>query len=838
MKKILFILVATTTISSAIGQVNADYFLPKNETYHKDIPTPEEIIGHPVGKWHVSHDKLSEYMRTLAAASNRIQIENRGVTYEDRPLLLLTISSPENLAKLDEIKAQHIALTEPNGGLLDTREMPVVVYQGFSIHGNEPSGANAGLLVAYHLAAAQSQEVKELLENTIILFDPSFNPDGLQRFSQWANTHKAQNIVADPNDREYNEVWPRGRTNHYWFDMNRDWLPVQLNESKARIATFTDWLPNVLTDHHEMGTNSTFFFQPGIPSRVNPLTPKRNQTLTMAIGKYHEEALNAIGSLYYSEEDYDDFYYGKGSTYPDVNGGIGILFEQASSRGHAQESDNGLLTFPFTIRNQFVTALSTLKAAHELKKDLLDYQRDFYNNAREEGAKNRDKALVFGNEKDAATAYRLSEVLIRHGIKVHGLNKNLRKDGKNFPQENSFIVPLNQKKQRLVKAIFSEQKQFKDSLFYDVSAWTLSHAFDVNTTKMKDLSALGEVVDGIKNPTPKEVTKAAYAYLFEGHGYYTPKAVYALLEANVRVKVGLQSFSLDGKKYDYGTLMVPVANQSLDENELFSLMQEIAEEAFIDIHSVETGRTLGIDLGSRNFETISIPKVALLVGDGVRSYDAGEIWYLMDTQYQIPVTKIDVKSIAKRDLSRYTHLVIPSYTGSLLGDAKKKISSWIKNGGNLIAYRDAIKWANKNKLIEEEFRKGELKAKDIPFVDMGKFKGAQAIGGAIFNADIDRSHPINFGIEDTQLALFRNSRIFMEPDDNSYNNPIQYTNNPLLSGYISEEQLELLKGSVPFKIKRSGRGKILLMTDNTNFRAFWLGTQQLYANMLFYANMM
>ena len=838
MKKILFILVATTAISSAIGQVNADYFLPKNETYHKDIPTPEEIIGHPVGKWHVSHDKLSEYMRTLAAASNRIQIENRGVTYEDRPLLLLTISSPENLAKLDEIKAQHIALTEPNGGLLDTRKMPVVVYQGFSIHGNEPSGANAGLLVAYHLAAAQSQEVKELLENTIILFDPSFNPDGLQRFSQWANTHKAQNIVADPNDREYNEVWPRGRTNHYWFDMNRDWLPVQLNESKARIATFTDWLPNVLTDHHEMGTNSTFFFQPGIPSRVNPLTPKRNQTLTMAIGKYHEEALNAIGSLYYSEEDYDDFYYGKGSTYPDVNGGIGILFEQASSRGHAQESDNGLLTFPFTIRNQFVTALSTLKAAHELKKDLLDYQRDFYNNAREEGAKNRDKALVFGNEKDAATAYRLSEVLIRHDIKVHRLSKNLRKDGKNFPQENSFIVPLNQKKQRLVKAIFSEQKQFKDSLFYDVSAWTLSHAFDVNTTKMKDLSALGEVVNGIENPTPKQVTKAAYAYLFEGHGYYTPKALYALLEAKVRVKVGLQSFSLNGKKYDYGTLMVPVANQSLDENELFSLMQEIAEEAFIDIHSVETGRTLGIDLGSRNFETISIPKVALLVGDGVRSYDAGEIWYLMDTQYQIPVTKIDVKSIAKRDLSRYTHLVIPSYTGSLLGDAKKKISSWIKNGGNLIAYRDAIKWANKNKLIDEEFRKGELKAKDIPFVDMGKFKGAQAIGGAIFNADIDRSHPINFGIEDTQLALFRNSRIFMEPDDNSYNNPIQYTNNPLLSGYISEEQLELLKGSVPFKIKRSGRGKILLMTDNTNFRAFWLGTQQLYANMLFYANMM
>ena len=228
----------------------------------------------------------------------------------------------------------------------------------------------------------------------------------------------------------------------------------------------------------------------------------------------------------------------------------------------------------------------------------------------------------------------------------------------------------------------------------------------------------------------------------------------------------------------------------------------------------------------------------MLVGDGVRSYDAGEIWHLMDTQYNMPVTKIDVKSIARRDLSRYTHLVVPSYNGSLLGKAKQKIASWVKNGGHLIAYRDAVKWANNNEFVKEEFRESDLTAEGVSFVDRQRFNGAQAIGGAIFNATIDRSHPINFGIEDSELALFRNSRIFMEPDKNSYNNPIRYTNEPVLSGYISEEQLALLKGSVPFKVKRSGRGKILLMTDNTNFRAFWLGTQQLYANMLFYADFM
>ena len=832
---LLFLLLSSYAINA---QTQLDYYLPNNQNYNPNIPTPTEVLGYEVGKWHVSHDKLSEYMRTLAAASDRIQIENRGKTYEDRPLFLLTITSENNHKKLDQIKIDHIALTEPEGENLDTSTMPAVVYQGFSIHGNEPSGANAGLLVAYHLAASQSDQVAELLENTVILFDPSFNPDGLQRFSQWANTHKAQNITPDSNDREYTEAWPRGRTNHYWFDMNRDWLPVQLNESKARIASFIDWLPNVLTDHHEMGTNETFFFQPGIQSRVNPLTPKKNQELTMAIGKFHEKALNKIGSLYYTEEDYDDFYYGKGSTYPDVNGSIGILFEQASSRGHAQETANGLLTFPFTIRNQFTAALSTLEAAQALRKDLLDYQRDFYNNARAEGLKNREKAIVFGNQKDASTSYRLAEVLMRHDIKVHRLNKNFQKGGKQYPQENSFIVPLTQKKQRLVQAIFSEQTTFKDSLFYDVSAWTLSHAFDVNMTKVRDLNTAGEELTQIERPKVKNVEQAAYAYLFEGHGYLTPKAIYQLLDAGVRVKVGMQPFSLEGRSYDYGSIMIPVANQAISENKLFALMQEVATATEINIHSVSTGLTRGIDLGSRNFETIKKPKVALLVGDGVRSYDAGEIWYLMDTQYDMPVTKLDVKSIKYRDISKYTHIVLPSYNGGLLNDAKEKLSAWIKNGGHLIAYRDAVKWANKQELIEEEFREKELVAEDVSFVNQGKFKGAQAIGGAIFNSRIDRSHPINFGIEDDYLALFRNSKIFMEPEENSYDNPIQYTQDPILSGYISEEQLELLKGSVPFKVKSKGRGSILLMTDNTNFRAFWLGTQQLYANMLFYADLM
>lgn len=368
MKKLILFLTAVVSLQNVVSQekIDLNYYLPQNISYDQNIPTPKEIIGHEVGEWHVTHDKLMFYMQTLAKSSDRISIENRGSTFEGRPILLLTITSPKNHQNLEQIRKDHVALTENGSSNTSVDNMPIVVYQGFSIHGNEPSGANAGLAYAYYLAAAQGSEIETLLDNMVILMDPSFNPDGLQRFAYWANTNKSINLVADNNEREYHEIWPGGRTNHYWFDMNRDWLPVQLPESRARIESFHKWMPNILTDHHEMGTNSTFFFQPGEPTRVHPLTPKMNQELTAEIGTYHAKALDKIGSLYYSEENYDDYYYGKGSTFPDVNGSIGILFEQGSSRGHIQESENGLLTFPFTIRNQFTTALSTIEAAKNM----------------------------------------------------------------------------------------------------------------------------------------------------------------------------------------------------------------------------------------------------------------------------------------------------------------------------------------------------------------------------------------------------------------------------------------------------------------------------------------
>jgi|TARA_R110002020_G_scaffold199778_3_gene401558 hypothetical protein len=816
--------------------VDLDYYLPNDVTYNTNIPTPKSVIGHEVGEWHITHDKLAQYMYALAEASDRITIENRGTTYEGRPLLLLTITSPANHNNLENIRQNHVSLTESSGSSQNTATMPVVVYQGFSIHGNEASGSNAALAAAYYLAAAQGPKIDELMNNAVILFDPSLNPDGLQRFAYWANMHKSQNVNPDPNDREYNEVWPGGRTNHYWFDMNRDWLPVQLPESRARIETFHHWYPNILTDHHEMGTNSSFFFQPGIPSRTHPLTPKLNQELTAKIGTYHAKALDKIGSFYYTEENFDDFYYGKGSTFPDINGGIGILFEQASSRGHAQESENGILTFPFTVRNQFTAALSTLEAAIGMRTELLDYQRTFYADARNEATSG---AIVFGDEKDAAKAFHLAEILKRHKIDVHEIKADFSKDGTNYKKGASYLIPKNQRQHRLVKAMFEKRTSFQDSLFYDVSAWTLPLAFNLDYNENATMAQAGVKINDLEMKTPTAPNMSNYAYLMEWHEYYSPKALNMILKKELRAKVGMSPFSLENKQYDYGTVMIPVQNQKMQGTELNNFLAKVSKETGVTFTGVQTGLTQGIDLGSGQFRAVEMPKVAILVGGGINPYDAGEIWHLFDTRYDMHITKLDTDSFGYLDLSSYTDIIMPaSWGGGLDKDDTEKLKTWVRNGGTLIAYRSAGRYLNSNEFLKMKFKTAQDTAKGITFEQRRNYFGAKGIGGAIFETKLDRSHPIAFGYKNNTLPMFRNTTLFVAADENSYNNPIQYTGSPLMAGYISNPRLEELKNTVPFKTGGLGRGQVIYFTDNTNFRAFWYGTNKLLMNAIFFGDEM
>jgi hypothetical protein len=842
MKTLLLSFLVAAFSVSAQGQVNLNYYLPSGSSYNPAIPTPASVIGHEVGEWHITHDRLVNYMKALDQASDRITLEQTGTTYETRPLLLLTITAPKNHQNIETIRTQHLQLADPaKAGSLDIKNMPAVFYLGCSIHGNEASGANAGLLMAYHLAAAQGPEIEKYLENTVILFDPSFNPDGLQRFSTWVNSRKSMQVSADPNDTEHNEAWPGGRFNHYWFDLNRDWLVAQHPESQARAKKFQQWRPNVLTDHHEQGTNATFFFMPGVPSRVHPLTPDKNQELTRKMGEYHAKALDQIGSLYFTQEGYDDFYYGKGSTFPDIQGSIGILFEQASSRGHAQESSNGVLKFPFTIRNQFVTMLSSLKAINEMREELLAYQRDFFKNALTEAAKDPVKAYLIGS-KDKARVNLFAEMALRQNIDVYKLPSAQTINGKTFDPASSFLIPTNQTQYKLIQSLFYKQTRFRDSIFYDISSWTLPLAFGLEYEEVRTPPSLGEKISEAKLAPGKITGTGTYAYVIEPHGYYVPRAVYRLLNAGVRVKVSNEIFNANNRRFDLGTILIPVENQTKSAEQINALIKEVAEKDGVDVYALGTGLDYqGISLGSSSFFALRKPEIAVVVEGGVSPTDAGELWHLLDTRFQIPVTLLPVAVLNTTSIQRYNTILLPEGTYTAITDAtKEKLRDWVQAGGILIGFERALNFFTASGLGKFDLKKEEEKkdaAKPKPYADIDENFRAQETSGAIFEADADLTHPLLYGYYNAKVPMFKANNIFVQKANGAYSNPLSYGNAPLISGYITKPNYDKLKNSSALGTVALGRGRVIGFTENMAFRAFWFGGNKMLMNAIFYGPM-
>jgi hypothetical protein len=852
----LLALVLATVISAPVAAVSLEDYLPDDTTYDPSIPKPESIVGFEVGEWHVRHDQLVAYMKALADASPRIAIEQIGLTHEKRPLLLLTVTSPKNLTNIESIKSQR--QTDPDNGKL-------VVWEGFSVHGNEASGANASLLFAYYLAAAQGAWIDEVLSDTVILIDPSLNPDGQGRFSQWANSYHAQTPNPDPNNRVHHEVWPNGRTNHYWFDLNRDWILLVHPETRARVSRFHQWRPHVLTDFHEMWSNSTYFFQPGVPKRVNPLTPDRNAELTQKIGEYHAAALESLGRLYFTKEVFDDFYYGKGSSYPDVNGAIGILFEQASTRGQVIDTIYGELDFPASIQSQFATALSTLRAAHDMADELRVYQARFYEGSAEQADQDAVKGYVIGDGGDPARAYHLLDLLRRHGIEVHELARELAIDGVTYRQGHSWVVPTEQRRYLLVKALMEKTTAFADSTFYDVSAWTLPLSFNLPYARLDRRQASEAVGEAIDTPSePRGNYTAApepYAYAIEWNGYYAPRALQRLLADEVMAFAATKPFtaaSADGEhSFDRGTIVVPVGIQQDKRDAIDRILPEIARVDGLDVHVLTTGlMAAGIDLGSPSMRRIKPVKPLLFVGPGVSGNAAGEVWHLLDTRVGLPLTMVDIQRFDGIDLGDYTHLIVVNGDYKKVSDKQtERIRDWLSSGGILVATQKGAKWATDKELHVKEKDDTEDQATDQgedeqeeedeaeeddddrfrPYASFRDDRSKRRISGAIFEIHLDNTHPLGYGYAGTTLPVFRSGTVFLDPSENPYETVGRYTDQPLMSGYVGPERLEELRGSAAIVANRVGKGAVIRMADDPDFRGIWYGTNRLLLNALFLA---
>lgn len=831
--KIIISLCVLLFATSTYPRTSQEY-LPPDADLNATIPTPESVLGWEVGDWHVSHDKLVHYMQALAAASPRVSLKVIGHSYEQRPLLQLAITSAENQQNLESLRNAHL---QARG--------PLVVWLGYSVHGDEPSGSNASMLAAYYLAASQSPFVRELLAGSIILIDPSINPDGLNRFASWANSNAGRVPVSDPVARQHVQNWPGARTNHYWFDLNRDWLPVVHTSSRARVSEFHRWLPHVLTDHHEQTRYSGFFFQPGVPSRQNPLTPVENLELTRALAMHHSAAMDLAGQPYFTEDTYDDFYYGKGSTYPDINGSIGILFEQRAILGQELSTSNGIETFQMAIANHLRMSLSTLKGSWELRERLIQYQAGFAASMLNRAASRDFRAWVVGDDTDPARARAFLDVLELHRIEYHPLGESIRAGGQEFKPGHAWVIPARQRQFGLAEALMETRTRFEDETFYDVSAWNQPLAYNLPFAKLGKLPATG---DSTKSSSGLPPDREATAWAVGWQQTAAAPLLQGLLSAGTRVRTAIKPFSAQTgaglQSFPAGTLLIQAGIQ--DPEVLAESIDLLTRAALsgLDVHSLGSTLTAtGPDPGSKHFPIIRPIQPLIVGGKGTSAYGVGEQWFLLDQRLKIAAPIVELQHMESINLSDYTHfLMADGDYGALRNGLKTRIVRWVRDGGILLTVNRAANWAEELCFETDPASCGTDEAgegEEDPvtpraYSDFADDKSQQVIGGAIVASVMDLSHPLAFGFQRPELPVFRRGTTELRPSRNPYSTPVRYTNSPLMAGFIGSERVEAIKGQPAVIAEKVDKGLFVRFANNPLFRGFWRGTEKLFINALYF----
>ena len=830
MKKIIFTIATIFCLNNLYSQ---DYFLKNSGPFDLKIQSPEDFLGYEIGFQHTRHDKIVDYFKYLSNISNKASVMNYGETHEGRKLIFLIISSEKNIENLDIIKKENFKYSELATSNELNKDLPIIVNLGYNVHGNEPSSSEAAMLTAYTLIASLNKKINNYIENSVVFIDPTINPDGRDRHTQWANQFKSINLVADSNDAEHNESWPRGRTNHYWFDLNRDWFLAINPESRAKLKWIHEWYPNVVTDFHEMGTNSNYFFEPmKTNASLKPLVPAENyQKLNSIFAKYYVKSLDSIGSFYYTKESFDETYPGYGSSYPDLQGGLAILFEQASSRGHLQETNYGTMSFAFTIRNQFLSSLATVEAAVENKVLLRNYQRKFFSSALTKFKNEKIKAYEFGDSFDKNRTNAFIDKLLIHKIKI-------------YQNKNKYVVPLNQVQSRMVKNVFETYRKYNDSVFYDASAWSMSNFYNMKAKKLRSFNQGKEVTSTenlVKNPI---IQNSNYAYILDWDDYNSPASLNYLQKNGIVTYSAFKPFTIKqnetkkNKEFNYGSILIPVSKQNIESEKLYNIVKNMQEKFNVPVFSTETGFSIkGIDLGSNNFRINKNVKVALLIGDGVNSYEAGEVWHLLDTRIEMPLTKIRLNQFSRISLQKYTTLVMVSGSYSQLHKNDiNKIKEWVENGNTLITIGTASSWLIKNKVVDESLVKSK---KDSIFsrkryVDARENIGRERIGGSILSVDLDLTHPLAFGYRDSSIPVYKNNNVFINKSKNDYSSIAIYSKKPHIDGYVSDFNMKNnIIGSSSLIVSKLKSGRVIIFADNPNFRGTWYGTNKLFLNAIF-----
>jgi hypothetical protein len=553
---------------------------------------------------------------------------------------------------------------------------------------------------------------------------------------------------------------------------------------------------------------------------------------------------------------------GKGSTYPDLFGTVGILFEQPSSRGTKQNTINGLLDFPTSISNQFLTSLSSIKATSNLKNELLSYQRSHFVDLR---AKQPKGYYVARAEGDATRLKEFMRVLQGHNIEILGLAEDIEAEGHTFSASDSIVIPLNQPNAAYLRALWSRQLEFEENVFYDVSTWTLPLAFDLTHTQQAVVKVKTKKLTDQFLASSKKLPESKTGYLIDWRDSASAELLYDLLEAGANVRAATGAFQAQTinnglRDFGYGSLLIsPELNKDIP-TQVVKILQTAASSGLPVYAAASSFTPTGIDLGSRGFEVLSLPKVLLVTGPGTSGYDTAELWHLLDRVVNMPITMIDTFRLPSTDLSRYTHVLLTDPLKAVPG-ISKKLDAFIQAGGVLFAQGDStIDWLNKEGLTEvfwketasqklrAEFKRtakkdsaGDLEELLPPrqaYAEADNEAAYTLVRGVILEGDIDITHPLGYGYSDNELPMFRTNNRFMLRSSDPYSTPIAYSEQALLSGYMSAENQELARESASVIVESKGKGALVLSLDDPAFRAFWWGSQRVLINSVFFGELL
>ncbi|MCM4154515.1 M14 family metallopeptidase [Gramella sp. AN32] len=811
-------------------------FLLFSITTYGQLQNPREFLGYELGAQFSRHADVVRYFEHVAENSNLVNYQFYGKTNERRPLSYAIISSEENLANLEQIRTAHLQ----NAGLEtgDSKPDKAIVWLSYNVHGNEASSTEAAMKTLYELVTNR----KDFLQNTVVIIDPCVNPDGRDRYANWYNQVKASPYNTSQAAAEHDEPWPGGRPNHYLFDLNRDWAWATQVETQQRLKIYNQWLPHIHVDFHEQGINDPYYFAPAAKPFHEIITPFQIDFQTK-IGKNHAKYFDEEGWLYFTGERFDLLYPSYGDTYPTYLGAVGMTYEQAGN-GMAglgiQTDEASVLTLKDRLNHHFTTGISTVEVASQNAEELNKQFRSFFKN---ENINYKSYAL----KGDADKIRILKKLLDRHEInygytgsgKISGYQYNSGKEGNFQGTEQTLVVSTNQPKGKMVKVLFEPQTMLQDSLTYDITAWSLPYAYGLESIASTKL---------ISGNTKNEVEKINNVTAAKGAGYISKwtsmedaRFLAALIKADVKVRFSEVPFKNGGEQYGRGSLLI-TKSDNLDLENFDEKVVEIANEFNRKLSPAQSSfADEGPDFGSSSMQLINNPKVALLRGAGTSSLNFGEIWYFFEQELNYPVTPIGTDYFADINLSEFDILIMPTgrYGDILDEDTTKKVSDWVKNGGKLIAIGNAIASfadsedfdISENKITPKDtLKKGNLTS----YADRERESIKDLITGSIIETQVDATHPMAFGYDDTYFTLKLNSDSYALLND-GYN--VAYIKDPkVVSGFAGDNAKKGLKNSLVFGEERMGGGSFIYMVDNPLFRAFWENGKLFFVNSIFFVN--